>query len=253
VPDPDSRNLLSWDSATSDNDKIRFFVPVTVLLPGTSEYQTPPTDLLAYLLGQAEDGAVFTDRAEITVGGRAATIFTATTPTPLSDSISCAPLPDGSQACFGFLPDGMVPMGVIDLGEGRTLLSWARMASEAPKEPFRDLFERMLATVRFDDGRAPTETLSPTPAASATLAGPIADGSYSTGPFPVAIVRAAIGTFGMYSFPDEHTLRYVDQDGSVHLYAIDVTADSFIALVDEADLAPSADPIGPLWNVAPPE
>jgi hypothetical protein len=138
---------------------------------------------------------------------------------------------------------------------------------------------------------------SPSPGSSVTggtvgQAAPIADGTYTTGPLPIASVEAAwerrgldahaadffgdaqtvefsirldggdvtylfavgdaapeIATHGHYTFPDDHTLRYVDQDGSVNILTLEVQGDGFSASLDDATLTRTGDPIALLFNV----
>jgi hypothetical protein len=50
-PSPDSPNLLSWDAAASEENKVRFMVPVELYRPGSSTPEAPPKDYLTYLQG----------------------------------------------------------------------------------------------------------------------------------------------------------------------------------------------------------
>jgi hypothetical protein len=153
-PIADTTNLLTWDAAADDNEKIRFLIPVKVYPPGQSGPEPPPTDYLAYLRGQAwaSHGAEFSDRSTITVDGHAATLMTATTPRSLNGSLGCPELgmdPD-DEACFGLQPDYILRIAVIDMGDGTTLLAWARTGFFAPDKKFNAMFERMLANLEFN-------------------------------------------------------------------------------------------------------
>ena len=58
-------------------------MPVNVYPPGDAASTTPPEDYLAYLLSLKEHGATFADSAETTVGGKPATLMTASITEPL--------------------------------------------------------------------------------------------------------------------------------------------------------------------------
>ena len=77
-PDPDSRNLLSWDAAHDSSAKVRFLVPVSLYRPGSSVPEAPPRDYLAYLRGLTSDGVTFSDVTTITVDGHPATLMSVT-------------------------------------------------------------------------------------------------------------------------------------------------------------------------------
>jgi hypothetical protein len=150
-PIADTTNLLTWDAAADDNEKIRFLIPVEVYPPGGSP-GPPPADYLAYLLGQASSGAEFTDQSTMTVDGHAATLLTATTTTGLNGSLGCPELgmDPGDEDCFGLQPEFILRIAVIDMGGGSTLLVWARTGIEAPDDEFNAMFERMLANLQFN-------------------------------------------------------------------------------------------------------
>jgi hypothetical protein len=156
-PNPDSPNLLSWDAASSEENKVRFLVPVVVYPPGSSTPEAPPKDYLTYLQGQTKDGAEITEETEITVDGRPATLMNLTRTIDashpegfLDGSLGC---PERNadregEGCFGPQPDLRLRLAVVDMGD-TTLLAWARM-NEANLDPaFVDMFEQMLASVRF--------------------------------------------------------------------------------------------------------
>jgi hypothetical protein len=149
-PTSDTTNLLSWDAAASDNEKIRFLIPVEVYPPGSSTPQPPPTDYLAYLQGQTAQGGQFADISTITVDGHAGTLMTATTTASMDGSLGCPVLgADRGEGCYGLQPDLILRIAVIDMGGGTTLLAWARTGSDAPNEEFNAMFERMLANLKF--------------------------------------------------------------------------------------------------------
>jgi hypothetical protein len=153
VPILDTPNLLTWDAAASDNDKVRFLLPVEVYRPGSSTPEPPPADYLGYLQDQAENGAAFGDVTALTVDGRPATLLTGTTSTSLNGSLGCAIKggdPGSLLDCFGLQPQFSLRIAVIDMGDNTTLLAWARTDAEVPNEPFLDRFERMLGTIEFE-------------------------------------------------------------------------------------------------------
>ena len=78
-PNPDSRNLLSWDAADGPNNKVRFLVPVNLYRPGSVFPEAPPKDYLTYLQGLASQGVVkLSDVTKITVDGHPATLMSGT-------------------------------------------------------------------------------------------------------------------------------------------------------------------------------
>lgn len=150
-PDPDSPNLLSWQAAASADEAVRFLVPVEVYAPGSSTPQPPPSDYLAYLRGQAAQGADFLNVSAITVDGRSGTLMTATTQSALEGSLGCPVAgADPADGCFGLQPDLSLRIAVIEIDGGTTLLAWARTGRAAPDVGFVAMFERMLASVRFE-------------------------------------------------------------------------------------------------------
>jgi hypothetical protein len=177
-PEFDSYNLLTWTSATSGDDKIRFFIPHTLRPPGGNGLVAPPADYATYLLGQASDGATFSDRSDTTIQGRPAILVTATTETMLDESIGCAPM-EPAPACFGLDPTLALRMAIIELSDGRTLVAWARTAAASPNKAFFALFERMLSTLQFDTERSPGSTPYAAPSLATGEATPI-DGTYTT-------------------------------------------------------------------------
>jgi hypothetical protein len=150
-PTSDTTNLLSWDAVASDNEKIRFLIPVEVYPPGSSTPQPPPADYLSFLQGQSAQGGEFSDMSTITVDGHAATLMTATTTNSLDGSLGCPVAgADPGEGCYGLQPDLILRIAVIDMGSGTTLLAWARTGAEAPDDEFNSMFERMLTSVQFN-------------------------------------------------------------------------------------------------------
>jgi hypothetical protein len=77
-PNLDSRNLLSWDAAASDDNKVRFLVPVELYRPGSSTPEAPPADYLTYLRGFTKAKAEMSEVGKTTVDGRPATLMNLT-------------------------------------------------------------------------------------------------------------------------------------------------------------------------------
>jgi len=152
VPTLDTPNLLTWDAAASANDKVRFLLPVEVYRPGSSTPEPPPADYLAYLQGQTDSGAAFADVSTLTVDGRPATLLTGTTSTSLNGSLGCAIAggdPGSALDCFGLQPEFSLRIAVIDVGDGTTLLAWARTDARAPNAQFHAMFKSLLGSVEF--------------------------------------------------------------------------------------------------------
>jgi len=155
-PNPDSPNLLSWDAAASDENKVRFLVPVELYRPGTSTPVAPPKDYLTYLQGQAKDGAELSKVTKTTVDGHPATLMNLTSTVDashpdgfLDGSLGCPERgADQAEGCFGPQPDLLLRLAVIDVGD-TTLLAWARMNKNNPDQAFVAMFEQMLSSVRF--------------------------------------------------------------------------------------------------------
>ena len=155
-PMADTTNLLTWDAAADANEKIRFLIPAEVYPPRRGVPRPPPADYLAYLLRQARSGATFSDESTISVGGHTATLMTATTTTSLDASLGCPiagvanPEYGGVGECFGLQPGISARIAVIDLGDGTTLVAWARTGIDAPDDEFDAMFERMLESLQFN-------------------------------------------------------------------------------------------------------
>jgi hypothetical protein len=153
-PTSDTTGLVSWDAAASDNEKVRFLIPVELWPPESTAPQPPPVAYLDYLRGLTAEGAVFSDESSIIVGGHQATLLTATTGTSLDGSLGC-PVQgaDRSDGCFGLQPEFSLRIAVVeDMGGGTPLLAWARTASDAPDDAFVAMFEAMLGSVQFVPG-----------------------------------------------------------------------------------------------------
>ena len=151
-PNPDSRNLLSWDAADGSGNKVRFLVPVNLYRPGSSAPEAPPKDYLTYLQGLTSDGVKLSNVTKVTVDGHPATLMSATmtNDSGLDGSLGCstADADKAAEGCFGVQPDLILRIAVIPVGNS-TLLAWARTNSTFPDPAFLAMFERMLKSVRF--------------------------------------------------------------------------------------------------------
>jgi hypothetical protein len=151
-PIRDSSHFLTWDAVASQENKVRFMVPVEVFRAGKETPQAPPKEYLKYLMAQAKDGAVFSNVTKITVDGRPATLMDTTTYDPegfLSGLLGCFERVSNKHGdgCAGLQPDATGRLAVIDVGD-TTLLAWARSQGVVDREFFAT-FERMLQSVRF--------------------------------------------------------------------------------------------------------
>jgi hypothetical protein len=151
-PNPDSRNLLSWDAADGSGNKVRFLVPVNLYRPGSPAPEAPPKDYLAYLQGLTSQGVKLSNVTKVTVDGHPATLMSATTTNGsglLDGSLGCPTVgADQAEGCFGVQPDLILRIAVISVGNS-TLLAWARTNKAFPDPAFLAMFERMLKSVRF--------------------------------------------------------------------------------------------------------
>jgi hypothetical protein len=152
-PIRDSSHFLTWDAGASEENKIRFLVPVVVFRAGKETPQAPPKDYLKYLMAQAKDGAVFSNVTKITVDGRPATLMNTTTYDPegfLSGLLGCIERVSNKHKdpCYGIQPGYSLRLAVIDVGD-TTLLAWSRSLGVVPDKEFFAMFERMLQSVRF--------------------------------------------------------------------------------------------------------
>jgi hypothetical protein len=151
-PNPDSRNLLSWDAADGSSNKVRFLVPVNLYRPGSPAPEAPPKDYLTYLQGLTSQGVKLSNVTKVTVDGHPATLMSATTTNGsglLDGSLGCPAVgADQAEGCFGVQPDLILRVAVIPVGNS-TLLAWARTNKTSPDPAFLAMFETMLKSVRF--------------------------------------------------------------------------------------------------------
>ena len=151
-PNPDSRNLLSWDAADGSGNKVRFLVPVNLYRPGSPAPEAPPKDYLTYLQGLTSQGVKLSDVTKVTVDGHPATLMSATSTNSsglLDGSLGCPKVgADQAEGCFGVQPDLILRIAVIPVGNS-TVLAWARTNKTFPDPAFLAMFETMLKSVRF--------------------------------------------------------------------------------------------------------
>jgi hypothetical protein len=149
-PNPDSRNLLSWDAADGSSNKVRFLVPVNLYPPGNAVPEALPKDYLTYLQALTSQGVKLSNVTKVTVDGDPATLMTATTSSGnLDGSLGCPAVgADQGEGCFGVQPDLSLRIAVIPVGNS-TLLAWARTSKASPDAAFVAMFETMLKSVRF--------------------------------------------------------------------------------------------------------
>jgi hypothetical protein len=150
-PNPDSRNLLSWDAADGPNNKVRFLVPVNLYRPGSVFPEAPPKDYLTYLQELASQGIIkLSDVTKITVDGHPATLMSGTLPTDqgFDGVLGCPKAGADPEGCFGVQPEFNFRIAVIPVGNS-TLLAWARTSKASPDDAFVATFETMLNSVRF--------------------------------------------------------------------------------------------------------
>lgn len=150
-PNPDSRNLLSWDAVSGATDKIRFLVPVDLYRPLRSVPEGVPRDYLAYLRGLTKYGVELSHVVKTSVGGHPATLMSVTTDASegIDGAIGCPAIgADQAEGCFGIQPDLILRIAVIPVGT-TTLLAWERTDRALPNKAYVASFEQMLHSVRF--------------------------------------------------------------------------------------------------------
>ena len=172
TPHAEQPNFVTWEAADIGLN-VRFLVPVDVYPPGSTGTTPPPQDYLAYLRSQSDHGAHFADMTETTVGGRPATLITATTDNSLDGSLGCQDEAMTADDCWGLQPDLILRIAVIPVSD-KTLLVWLRGNAFAPEEFTTHLasFEQMLASIRFSDAPVqppPANTVQTTIASSTAV------------------------------------------------------------------------------------
>ena len=148
-PTVEKLDFVTWE-APDGARAVRVLLPVAVYPPGSAGATAPPKDYLAFLLGQTDQGAHFTDQTKTTVGGRPATIVTATADKPLEGSIGCPAASMTAPDCFGLQPDLNLRIAVIGTGD-KTLLVWLRNNVGVDERMELESFDQMLSSIRFSD------------------------------------------------------------------------------------------------------
>jgi hypothetical protein len=171
-PSVQERTFVTWDAADGSRH-LRVMAPVSVYRPGAAKASPLPADFTAYFLGLASRGVRFDDKSTTTISGHPATVVTATTSASLDGAFGC-PTPNlSAEDCFGFQPDLVLRIAVIDV-DGRPVLAWLR--EDADPKPAPDTvapFAALLTGLRLTEGASAT----PTPSASTTSA---LDGTWTT-------------------------------------------------------------------------
>jgi hypothetical protein len=147
-PADDEPTFVSWD-ASDGVRKVRVMAPVAVYRPGETTTSALPGDFTRYFLGLRSQGVKFTDQTTTTISGRRATLVTATTTTPLDGAFGCPSADLSASDCFGFQPDLVLRMAIIDV-DGRPLLTWLR--EDASPQPVPDAiapFAEVIAGLRL--------------------------------------------------------------------------------------------------------
>ncbi len=144
-PYAEQRTFVSW--ATADV-ALRFLIPVAVYPTDSDKAVPTPTDYLTYLFAQSKAGARFTDRRLITVGGKPATIVTATADRRMSGLIGCPKAELKATDCFGLRPERRLRIAVVDV-DGDTLLIWLRNDLRENFDTETQRFEETIASLRF--------------------------------------------------------------------------------------------------------
>ena len=150
-PSDEQSNFVTWNASTVER-AVRFLIPVNVYPPSGGGTVPPPKDYLTYLLSQTDHGAHFTDVTKTTVGGRPATIVTATVDNSLDGSLGCPNEGMAASDCFGLQPDFILRIAVVDTGD-KPLLIWLRNNVGAADNHTNETesFTHMLTSLHFSD------------------------------------------------------------------------------------------------------
>lgn len=176
MPTVTQPNFITWEAPPAP--PVRFLVPVRVYQPGSKDPVAPPQDYFTYLSGQTNSGAHLTEQRTMTIGGRPATVVTATTDKSLDGSLGCPTPTTAAPDCFGLQPDVVLRIAVVNMGD-KTLLAWLKVDKNTPASQMASeikAFEAMLASIRFPDRRvtpAATPTSQSATSAASRVATPI--------------------------------------------------------------------------------
>lgn len=148
-PGAEQATFVSWD-ANDGVRKVRVMAPVSVYRPSATSASALPKDFTKYFLGLRSQGVTFADQTSTTISGHPATLVTATTSAPLDGVFGCPTDHLAAEDCFGFQPDLVLRMAVVDVS-GRPLIVWLREDADpkpAPDtvKPFAELLSGLVLT-----------------------------------------------------------------------------------------------------------
>jgi hypothetical protein len=147
-PSTASPTFVTWEGTDADR-AIRFLAPVNLYPPGSATAEPVPDDYATYLLGLTDQGAQFTDVLETTVGGRPATVLTASTTNSLDGVLGCPDEGMTAADCYGIQADLVIRLAVIDTGS-QIVLVWVRdILGDGQRDIEYDSFDAMLASLAF--------------------------------------------------------------------------------------------------------
>jgi hypothetical protein len=207
LPSAQRPHLVMWESP---DRAVRFFAPVTVLQPPEVTEIEVPDDYVAYLLSQSDVGVSFDDVVETTVGGRPATIVTATSANSIDGLLGCEGQHIPGVECWGLGAEFTYRIAVIDTENGTLLVSERDPLDAGPID--YSSFEAMLASLRF-----PEDVVPPTEPAVATTAPVASDPRLPEGEYRTAeLTRDQLIEAGVANGLDRADAEaFVDGDGIV--------------------------------------
>lgn len=157
-PGTEQTTFVSWD-ANDGARKVRLMAPVSIYRPDATSASALPKNFTKYFLGLRSQGVTFADESTTTIGGHPATVVTATTSTSMDGVFGCPTDHLAAADCFGFQPDLVLRMAVID-DAGRPLLFWLREDADpkpAPDtvEPLAELLSGLVLTAHSEQSPTP--------------------------------------------------------------------------------------------------
>jgi hypothetical protein len=163
TPGVDQPNFVTWETSDTQH-AVRVMAPVNLYQPGATTATRVPADYSNYLHGLTDHGAHFTDVKKDTLGGKPATIVTATTDSSLDGVLGCPAEGLAPGDCYGLQPDLSLRLAVVDV-DGQPLLIWLRRPLADTSQDVVTAFNQMLASVKFSNRpvEAPAASRVPTP------------------------------------------------------------------------------------------